>query len=201
MTRIREDILNKAIALFLQQGVWNVSMDEIAAYADVSKMTLYKYFDDKTGLLEQVGYAIVTHAQSGFLHVEDSEMTLTARMADFLTEAATFVDNGYYQLCIDLCEKSDKIQKAFTIFKRAQERILGELIEEGIVQHRFKPELDSRMIFDYINMGIAYYENHAPYREQMTKDLDFRDRMMRFLVGNIFLDDASVLEYGEYDGT
>lgn len=46
----RENIIKAAGDLFIQQGVDETSMDEIAAAAEVSKQTLYSHFGSKEGL-------------------------------------------------------------------------------------------------------------------------------------------------------
>jgi AcrR family transcriptional regulator len=47
----RGSIINTAIALFREKGYYQTSMDEIAETVDVSKATLYNYFDDKGSIL------------------------------------------------------------------------------------------------------------------------------------------------------
>jgi len=46
----REDILNAAEKLFFSRGYDNVLMDEIANEVDLTKATLYLYFNDKESL-------------------------------------------------------------------------------------------------------------------------------------------------------
>lgn len=46
----REQILQGAMQVFLQQGYANTSMDRVAAEAGVSKQTIYSHFQDKDGL-------------------------------------------------------------------------------------------------------------------------------------------------------
>lgn len=47
-------ILGAATTLFIEHGFANTKMDDIARRAAVAKGTLYKYFPNKTGLLEAV---------------------------------------------------------------------------------------------------------------------------------------------------
>jgi AcrR family transcriptional regulator len=47
----RRSIINNAIALFKKNGYHKTSMDEIAEKVDVSKATLYNYFQDKGSIL------------------------------------------------------------------------------------------------------------------------------------------------------
>lgn len=50
----REDILNTALKLFNEHGYHAVGVDRIRDEAQVSKMTLYKYFSNKEKLVEEV---------------------------------------------------------------------------------------------------------------------------------------------------
>lgn len=54
----RNQILQGALEIFLHQGYEGTSMDRVAAAAGVSKITIYKHFEDKEGLfvalIEQV---------------------------------------------------------------------------------------------------------------------------------------------------
>lgn len=54
----RDQILRGALAIFLEDGYEGTSMDRVAAAAGVSKITIYKHFQDKQGLftalIEQV---------------------------------------------------------------------------------------------------------------------------------------------------
>ena len=53
--RSRKTLLLAATAVFLEKGYDGTSMDDVAARAEVSKPTVYKYFSDK----EQLFAAIV----------------------------------------------------------------------------------------------------------------------------------------------
>lgn len=60
----REKILDKAIELFLNLGVRNVTMDSIAAESGVSKRTIYELFKDKDDLVVQsLREMIIRHNQ------------------------------------------------------------------------------------------------------------------------------------------
>ncbi len=65
--RNRERILCTAKRLFAERGVASVSMDEIAAAAEVGKGTLYRRFGDRSGLALALLAAEETALQDGFL--------------------------------------------------------------------------------------------------------------------------------------
>lgn len=50
---IKEQIMLTAFDLFSEHGIKNVSMDDIAHNASISKRTLYELFEDKETLLTE----------------------------------------------------------------------------------------------------------------------------------------------------
>ena len=76
----RESIINCAVSFFREKGFQETSMEEIAEKSDVSKGTLYNYFQDKESIL--VGYFQVVIADYGkkikekFTESKDIKLTL-----------------------------------------------------------------------------------------------------------------------------
>lgn len=54
MEEIRNRILEYSAKKFMENGFYKTSMDEIASELGMSKKTLYKYFDSKSDLVQQV---------------------------------------------------------------------------------------------------------------------------------------------------
>jgi len=62
--RKRRAVLDAAREVFLEHGYPAASMDEIAALAGVSKMTVYKHFSDKRGLFVAVFTGAIEEAEA-----------------------------------------------------------------------------------------------------------------------------------------
>jgi TetR/AcrR family transcriptional repressor of mexJK operon len=75
--RKRQAILYAARDLFLQKGYAGASMDEVAAMADVSKVTIYKHFSDKHTLFVAVVTDAIDHAKAGSQSLVDQLGTST----------------------------------------------------------------------------------------------------------------------------
>jgi TetR/AcrR family transcriptional repressor of mexJK operon len=74
-TQKRRAILDAAREVFLKNGFPGASMDEVAALADVSKVTIYKHFTDKHSLF----IAVVTSA------IEEAEESSQSLVDNFAT--------------------------------------------------------------------------------------------------------------------
>jgi TetR/AcrR family transcriptional regulator, mexJK operon transcriptional repressor len=63
--RKRQAVLHSARQLFLEKGYAGTSMDEVAALAEVSKVTIYKHFSDKHSLFVAVVTEAIDDAKAG----------------------------------------------------------------------------------------------------------------------------------------
>ncbi|HME75886.1 MAG TPA: TetR/AcrR family transcriptional regulator [Mycobacterium sp.] len=76
---IRQDVLSVSSALFAERGYYAIGMDEIAAAADVSRATLYRYFSTKDKILAEL-------TRRAVFEIEEHAAALPAMAPDSLTE-------------------------------------------------------------------------------------------------------------------
>jgi TetR/AcrR family transcriptional repressor of mexJK operon len=87
-------ILDAARAVFLRQGFRSASVDEIAALAKISKVTLYKYFPSKQQLFLAVIQREIEHAErmsDGYLEALVTTTDLPTDLRAFAREFITTV--------------------------------------------------------------------------------------------------------------
>lgn len=100
MSTKKDDILNAAMTVFLEEGLKGARMERIADVASVSKRTLYKYFPDKPALFAAIRSAVL----GGFSDISVPEFEpegcfrsqLTEALRAFVTQASAdeFVRNA-----------------------------------------------------------------------------------------------------------
>lgn len=64
----RDQILDAGEELFFIRGINDTSMEQIAEAVPVSKMTIYKYFQSKEGLLEAIIDRLLQVTHGDFKH-------------------------------------------------------------------------------------------------------------------------------------
>ena len=89
----REAIVDAAEAAFDKSG-WDATMDEVALLADLSKGTLYLYFDDKEELLIACSVRILASVNSQFDAIGELPLNGAEMVA---TMAEAFVDHAISQ--------------------------------------------------------------------------------------------------------
>ncbi len=141
-TRKSQQIAEAGLAVFLAQGFSGASVDDIAAKADVSKATLYKYFPTKEQLFEQVvREACGRYAQQIKLpdlsshNARDAVLTL-AGMIVRLSSSPELV--GLFRLCMAEARRFPAVARAFydsgpqlAVSRTAQ--VLTRLCQDGML--------------------------------------------------------------------
>ena len=129
----RRRILQSAQGLFLERGIRNVSIKEIAKEANVGLGTIYLYFKNKDMLLFEI-FKAISHSQ--FEKVRN-EMPKGADLKDkFLSLFSYYFDgdeNGFIHLFADfytICIHSNYINKEKKEFMRVDYNELFDFIEE-----------------------------------------------------------------------
>jgi TetR/AcrR family transcriptional regulator, mexJK operon transcriptional repressor len=89
----RAVILEAARELFVREGVDHVSMDAVAASAQVSKATLYSHFGSKqllfSAILRAVSEALIASAEEAFRHhLDEVDIRTLSQLEDALTQFA-----------------------------------------------------------------------------------------------------------------
>jgi AcrR family transcriptional regulator len=180
-----QKILDATALLFLRDGVKKVTMDEIAESAKASKVTIYKYFADKDALYLEVGRQMLTRHAAELAAIAASEGTVFQKFSAALQSISAFADGGAFSLCGELAAYNHVLDGVWAWYRNGYRASLYTLIDEGVAAGRMKPHLDRDMIFHYIDMGVAYYQQNEAYRSRMRADAGFQERFMGFFIGNI----------------
>jgi len=85
--RKRRVVVDAATTLFLRHGYLGTSVDQIAAFAGVSKPTVYRFFADKEQLFTAIVMETLDRAGGPFL-AELSRLAETGQLADDLRDLA-----------------------------------------------------------------------------------------------------------------
>lgn len=88
----RAQLIQVTLDLFLERGIENVTMAEVAARADVAPGLLYHYFDSKDGLLKAVLAAVDPREAFAGLAGQLSGLPAEVGLREFCVRAATLLE-------------------------------------------------------------------------------------------------------------
>jgi len=143
----RNNILDSAKQLFLEKGINQTTMDEIAKKADYSKSTIYVYFKSKDEIYNYITLEYMELLRDG--------------LSDALSNTAGFSE-GFYAIC-------DTILDFYNTYPLYFESVLGE-----IKLSKDKSDVVLSQIYDVgeqINKVIETYMQAHIYQKQTKSDL------------------------------
>ena len=153
-----DSIVVNASRLFVQHGYHKVTMESIAQYANVSKVTLYKYFRDKQVLYEHILKEIYLEEYQEVVDIIDSHIPYDEKV-DGVVKARIrkYYDNSkpVFNNEITLSYDVQKFIKEYTI-KMAQVRI--KLYNQGRLEGFIDDDITDEtldLFFGVVQKGLV----------------------------------------------
>ncbi len=151
----RESILQVATALFSAHGMARVSVDEIAAQAGVSKVTIYKYFSSKDALYASVVNRAMNDSYDATVRVFDSDMDYLEKLKFILQTQSNLTQLVSYPYLFQVWEKNSDIAATMneTLDKVRQQ--MQKFLEEGKANGFIEESLSIEMLYLYAEIFRA----------------------------------------------
>jgi AcrR family transcriptional regulator len=182
----QQRIVEASAALLLRQGIRKTNMEDIAANACVSKVTVYKYFGDRDGVLNAVCFRLIDCCLQALTDQIEASTDTVTRMMGFINVLSGFIRSGEQVLCSELGKASSVSAKHYRVFEEKTKDMIYSLIREGKGAHLIDESLSDEVIYHYIEMGLCYYTQDTLYRERMWVDTSFRQEFLHLIWRNIF---------------
>jgi len=150
----RQDILQAAMALFMDKGFQNTKMEDIAIDAGVGKGTLYEYFENKQDIFDEACIEYVNVIIDNIRYVSNMDDTFNNKLL-ILFNGKLKMESDFEDMSIDNILSSKNIISEETIKKiilKISEMyglicdIIDQGKEEGVVKKSIKSEITACMI-------------------------------------------------------
>ncbi len=139
---VKERILVKAEALFMQYGIRSVSMDDIANNLGMSKKTLYQYYADKDELVDAVVDGHISLIQTDCLSCRKDAKDAVHEIFITMERIMDEFSNMNPMLLYDL----EKFHfRSYQRFKNHKDKFLAQIIRQniewGIKDELYRPDI------------------------------------------------------------
>ena len=160
----RDDIVRAALRCFTRKGYNNTTMDDIVAESELSKGTLYWYFDSKEDLFQAALLSVFEGFGGDPLPALAQCDTGTERLRCLGHSTAAFSDSvaGYFGLFLEFWISRPHREEANRVWYNLLEqykRILSAIIEDGIDAGEFRPVDAEALVWAL----MATYDGLAAY--------------------------------------
>lgn len=150
MSRKKEEVLQTGRRLFLQFGIIETSMEQIAEAVPVSKMTIYNYFQSKEGLLDQIVDRIVDEMIKEYRDIVDHARNPLDALGRLANERGRFSAYVTDKFVTDLVKFPDQMEK---LIRFNQEHVVPEfemLIFKGQQMGQIRKDISPQVLVAFL---------------------------------------------------
>ena len=144
----KEKIIEAAREKFFKQGIYKVTLDEVAAQLRMSKKTVYKFFPSKKVLLKAIVKFTVGRIEREVAAISSSNKPFPEKMAALLMFMGSMTRRFSTQFQLDIVRFAPGLWKEMETYRR--ENILpkfNEMFEQAKKEGLFRPELDVHLFY------------------------------------------------------
>ncbi|WP_404433220.1 TetR/AcrR family transcriptional regulator [Sutcliffiella horikoshii] len=162
----KQDILEAALALFMEYGVQKVSISEIAQKANVSQVTIYNYFESKHKLTSDVFGYYINKTSDDFEKLIHSDIPFPEKIKQIIfnkKEISKQIHEEFYHFMMkEYATEGNIIEK---IYVEKALPYFAKLFEEGKEQGYVDPNLSQEAILFYVQMLKDYMQREEVYQK------------------------------------
>ncbi|MBS4539448.1 TetR/AcrR family transcriptional regulator [Clostridium sp. D2Q-11] len=177
--RKSKDITEAAFVLFTKYGTEKVSVDEIAKKANVSKVTIYKYFDTKEGLIKAVLNEMLIDSIKIFERILESDLPFVEKIEQILFKTDEY-ERKFSFAAINPTFFEEPVVKEFLerFYKETTLPFFKKLISQGQEEGCIDRSICTEAVLFYINM----------LKEKVTSSQfqSIRDQRFRMDINKLF---------------
>ncbi len=169
-------IIDSATDLFVKFGVKRVTVEEICQSAEVSKMTFYKYFNNKTELAEYIIFSILDNAQKEFDSIWNEISTFEYKIDRFIKLKMSYAKKFSKEFLFDFINLSPKIHDKILDYSKKSQITFIKLIEQAQSKGIIRNDISIDYITFMLNHFIELRDNKELFRlrnnlEDTTMDI------------------------------
>lgn len=160
----KDEILLTALKLFSEEGYDNVGVQRICDVSEVKKPTLYHYFGNKEGLLEELLMSYFSKFIDELNKLCVYKNDITNSLDSIVFHYFEFVKNNpqFYRLVLNLSYAPEEslCYKNILSYSKEQYKLLENLFNQAENQHgnmRGRSKVFSFTFLGIINSAISYY--------------------------------------------
>lgn len=170
--QLDETILSAARNLVGEAGINNMSMDELARRADVSKATIYRRWSSKEALVLDA----LRSAMSPIDHIDTGSLRgdLTGYLAELVARFGTSAHNDVLPHLIEVACHDESIQVSLDDWVRFRRVPLRDIFERALARGEIDANADIEVLIDATIGPIVY-------RRLLTRDPIDEDFAMRLV--------------------
>ncbi|MBN1352666.1 TetR/AcrR family transcriptional regulator [candidate division KSB1 bacterium] len=157
----KNKIFMVAAHLIAEKGYHGVSMRELSEKSGVSKPTIYYYFNSKEGIYKELLDAAIVHLDKQLRRIQSLQIPAKSKLIEFVKmsfqQCAEYPE--FVKMLLDLSNRRDEIPfiMSFRSEFGRKDRIIAEIIQEGIESGEFGANANPELAAEIINGVVVHF--------------------------------------------
>lgn len=174
-----DQLLETARDLFARHGIRRISVEEICRTANVSKVTFYKYYPNKSALVKRILDDLIEYSISKFNEIKNQEISFEEKLRLIiqmkLEETAKFSE----EFLNEIIQADPKLMEHFWLRAIETQQITMDFFKEA----QTTGELRTDMNLDFLNFMLNHVQElikDARLRKIIPSSLDLIRELINF---------------------
>ena len=155
-------IMDAAAELFAREGFGATSLNDIADALGVTKVALYYHIKNKEEILRLIYLSVLDMAEGPLQHIVASELNPLEKLQRAIEHHVSVTANSSPAIHVFYNEQahlSGEFAREIVQREKEYEQSFAQIIQEGIGERVFKPDLDAQII-TFGRLGMCHWLSH-----------------------------------------
>ena len=182
---IKQEIADLAYKKFSQHGFKKVTMDEIASELSISKKTVYKYFDSKEAILEELVAQRIKRGTEAFKALLSANGSTEERIKQIAEIFPRLVDPDWQRLVTDVAHSVPSVSKKIqSILKYFITEVVPKILKEGQREGSVRKDLNvDLMTIAYLGAAKELFNSDFLQKHPVTDEIIPKQLLKIFMEG------------------
>ncbi|MGR3741249.1 TetR/AcrR family transcriptional regulator [Companilactobacillus sp. DQM5] len=158
-----ELILDSAQKLFYKKGYNKAKVEDIAKEANVSKVTIFKYFESKKKLAHKVVIKAIRDGYIDFNKIVNNDSLdfkeKVKQMIEAKYKGAEEINENFRNFMLEEMQDNKGKNEILDEYNKGKKEFWNNFFREGRKSGELRPEVSNKTILVFINMLINYVVN------------------------------------------
>ncbi len=183
--KLRQSIVDVAYLRFAEHGFKKVTMDEIATELRISKKTVYKHFESKEAILEEIVDQRLKRGREALKTLLAQEGPVDERMKRVGDIMPRFLDPNWQRLISDVVHTVPSVVKKIqSVIRYFVTEVVPSILKEGQKQGTVRKDLNIDLfVIAYMGAARELLNSDFVLRHPVTEELIPKQLLKIFLEG------------------
>jgi len=181
----RQTIVDLAYSKFSQHGFKKVSMDEIASGLSISKKTVYKYFESKEAILEEIVDQRLKRGHEVFRAILSETGPVDERIKKVVEVFPRLVDPDWQRLIADVAHTVPSVSKKIqSILRYFITDVVPSILKEGQKKGTVRKDLNVDLFtIAYLGAAKELFNSDFIMKHPITEEVIPKQLLKIFMEG------------------